>query len=176
MSGLRTEDMSLQVGSQDKSRGAKFSARRDLGLQLLALYLLFVVPVLAGALVFDSFARERLEQDIKAADLALARAIALETDAVLNNALRTVEQLAQHPAVIAVDREGMAELFADVTRARSDVSLISRLGPGGVMLYHYPTSPGSMLGLKSDFRDYFQGALCTNRPVVSKGFVSPPTR
>ena len=154
----------------------KFSVRRDLGLQLLALYLLLVVPVLAGALVFDSFVRERLEQDVKAADLALARAIALETDAALNNALQTVAQLAQHPAVVAVDREGMAKLFADVTRARSDVSLLSRLGPGGVMLYHYPTGPGSMLGLKSDFRDYFQAASHTDRPVVSKGFVSPPTR
>jgi len=168
--------MTLKVGNQEKSRGAKFSARRDLGLQLFALYLLLVVPVLAGALVFDSFARERLEQDVKAADLALARAIALETDAALNNALRTVAQLAQHPAVITVDRAGMAELFADVTRARSDVSLISRLGPGGVMLYHYPTGPGSMLGLASAFRDYFKDALRTNHPVVSKGFVSPPTR
>ncbi|MBE9471053.1 MAG: hypothetical protein IMY75_02955, partial [Chloroflexi bacterium] len=89
--------MTLKVGNQEKSRGAKFSVRRDLGLQLFALYLLLVVPVLAGALVFDSFARERLEQDVKAADLALARAIALETDAALNNALRTVAQLAQHP-------------------------------------------------------------------------------
>ena len=168
--------MTLKVSNQEKRRGAKFSVRRDLGLQLFALYLLLVVPVLAGALVFDSFARERLEQDVKAADLALARAIALETDAALNNALRTVAQLAQHPAVIAVDRAGMAEIFADVTRARSDVSLISRLGPGGVMLYHYPTGPGSMLGLASAFRDYFQDALHTDQPVVSKGFVSPPTR
>jgi len=156
--------------------GKKFSARHNLGFQLLALYLLFVIPVLAGALAFNSFARERLEQDVKAADLALARAIALETDAALNNALQTVAQLAQNPDVSAVDREGMAALFADVTLARSDVSLISRLGPGGVLLYHYPTGPGSMLGLDSSFRDYFQAALRTNQPVVSKGFVSPPTR
>jgi signal transduction histidine kinase len=159
-----------------KGAQRRFSIRRDLGLQLLALYLLFIVPILVGALAFDTFARERLEQDVKAADLALARAIALETDAALNNALRTVAQLAQHPAVIAADRDGMVELFADVTQSRSDVSLISRLGPGGVILYHYPTGPGSMLGLKSDFRDYFQGALRTNQSVVSKGFVSPPTR
>lgn len=156
--------------------GKKFSARHNLGFQLLALYLLFVIPVLAGALAFNSFAKKRLEQDVKAADLALARAIALETDAALNNALQTVAQLAQNPDVIAVDREGMAALFADVTLARSDVSLISRLGPGGVLLYHYPTGPGSMLGLDSSFRDYFQAALRTNQPVVSKGFVSPPTR
>jgi len=168
--------MALEIGSQEKSGEGGFSVRRDLGLQLLALYLLLVVPVLAGALVFDFFVKERLEQDVKAADLALARAIALETDAALNNALQTVAQLARHPAVIAVDRAGMAELFADVTCARSDISLISRLGPGGVMLYHYPTDPGSMLGLDSAFRDYFKDALHTNRPVVSKGFVSPPTR
>jgi len=168
--------LEIATGNQEESGRVKFSVRRDLGLQLLALYLLLVVPVLAGALVFDSFAQARLERDVKAADLALARAIALETDAALNNALRTVAELARHPAVIAVAREDMVELFADVTRARSDVSLISRLGPGGVMLYHYPTGPGSMLGLKSDFRDYFQAALRTDRPVVSKGFVSPPTR
>ena len=71
--------MTFKVGNQQKN--TRFSIRRDLGLQLLALYLLFVVPVLAGALVFDSFVKERLEQDVKAADLALARAIALETDA-----------------------------------------------------------------------------------------------
>jgi signal transduction histidine kinase len=169
--------MSLQAGHQEKkTKRARFSARRDLRLQLLVLYLLFVIPVIASALAFDSFVTQRLERDGKAADLALARAIALETDAALNNALLTVLRLAQHPAVIAVDRAGMVELFADVTRARSDVSLISRLGPGGVMLYHYPVGPGSMLGLDSAFRDYFQAALHTDQPVVSKGFVSPPTR
>jgi len=81
-----TQNMTPQAGK-------KFSARHNLGFQLLALYLLFVIPVLAGALAFNSFARKRLEQDVKAADLALARAIALETDAALNNALQTVAQL-----------------------------------------------------------------------------------
>ena len=53
--------------------------RRDLGLQVLALYLIFVGLVVASTLVFENFASRRLQADVQAADLALARAIAQET-------------------------------------------------------------------------------------------------
>jgi len=44
--------------------------RRDLALQLLALYLLCVGPVIAAALLFDTPARARLEGDGHAAQAA----------------------------------------------------------------------------------------------------------
>ncbi len=75
--------------------------RRDLGLQLLALYLLFVGPVIGAALLFDALAGARLQRDVKAADLALARSIALETNASLENALNTVALLSQAAEVQA---------------------------------------------------------------------------
>ena len=45
------------------------SIRRDLGLQLLAMYLMFIGPVILAAWVFDRLIAQRLEADVKAADL-----------------------------------------------------------------------------------------------------------
>jgi hypothetical protein len=66
---------------------------------MLFLYLLFVTPVALAAITFDRFASERLESDVRAADLSLARAVALKTDAELSRAIQTVEELATFPAV-----------------------------------------------------------------------------
>src|SRR3990172_13141294 len=77
----------------------RISIRRDLGLQLLALYLLFVGPIALAGVLFDAVSRQRLEGDVRAADLALARAIALESNDALSRAIHTVEQLALTSAV-----------------------------------------------------------------------------
>src|SRR3990170_1204081 len=77
----------------------RISIRRDLGLQLLALYLLFVGPIALAGVLFDAVSRQRLEADVRAADLALARAIALESNDALSRAIYTVEQLALTSAV-----------------------------------------------------------------------------
>lgn len=152
-----------------------FPLRRDLGLQLLALWLLFVLLVIVAVFVFESVASNRLEADIKAADLALARAVAQETDAAMGNALSAVQQLATFPAVLAADPAEMDTLFAILFTARSDINLIYRLTDQGIMLYHYPVAPGSTVGTDFSFRDYFQTALTSHAPFVSKGRISPTT-
>jgi signal transduction histidine kinase len=149
--------------------------RRDLGLQLLAVYLLFVLPVVVAGLAFDAYSSRRLKADVEAADLALARAIALETDARISDAFQTVEQLAREPAVIAASSEGMEAIFADVSLARPDVNLVYRLDADGIMLFHYPVGPGSTVGVDFSFRPYFQAALTSDQPVVSEGRISPTT-
>lgn len=149
--------------------------RGDLGVRLLALYLLFLGPVAIAALSFDQLASQRLEQDVKAADLALARAIALETNTFMENALQAVNQLATYPAVIEADPDGMNELFKTFMSVRPDVNLIYRLDPEGVMLFHYPTGPESTVGWDFSFRDYYQRALVSHNPLVSKGRISPTT-
>ncbi len=156
-------------------RGALHRLRNDLGLQLLAFYLLLVVPIVIAALLFDRLASQRLERDVKAADLALARAIAQETDTSIQIALDSVRQLATYPAVIEADTQGMLHLFQQVSSVKPDVNLIYRLGPDGVMLFHYPTGPGSTLGLDFSFRRYFQRARQTRQPLVSLGRISPTT-
>lgn len=153
----------------------KFSIRRDLGLQLLALYLLFVGPVVIASLVFDQITSERIEEDVKAADLALARAIAQETNTALDYALRAVEELANYPEVISADTSGMKNLFATLMSARPDVNLVYRLDEKGIMLFHMPTGPGSTVGDDFSYRDYFQRALTTKNSLLSLGRISPTT-
>ena len=154
----------------------KPSFKRDLGLQLLALYLLFVGPVVLASLAFDRIAAQRLEADVKAADLSLARAIAQETNSIMDNALQAVRQLATYPEVIAADDGGMELFFHLLSNVRSDVNLIYRLDENGVMVYHYPLGPSSTVGWDFSYREYFQQAKTTNSPLVSLGRKSPTTQ
>jgi signal transduction histidine kinase len=149
--------------------------RRDLGLQLLALYLLFVLPVVAAALIFDRAAGAQLERDVQAADLALGRSVALETDAFLQQAMDAVESFARLPEVQSGDPTQFADLFAAATAARSDINLFYFLDAQGLMRYHYPTGPGSTVGQDFSFRQYFIDARAAEGPVVSIGRVSPTT-
>ncbi len=154
---------------------ARRRSRQDLAFRLLALYLLFVVPVLGIALLFDVQASRRLQADVSAADLRLAEAIALETDALLLKAQQAVEAFAQMPAVVEMDRAGMAEAFATGAAARQDINLFYRLDAEGIMVFHHPTGPGSTVGVDFSFRDYFQAARTSDGPVFSKGRISPTT-
>jgi PAS domain S-box-containing protein len=149
--------------------------RRDLGLQLLFLSLLFVGLVVGGTLLFQRLAGQRLEADVKAADLALARAVAQESNLTMENALEAVRQLATYPAVVQADEAGMAALFRTLMSVRNDVNLVYRLDEEGTMLYHYPEGPGSTLGVDFSYRGYFQAARETRNPLVSKGRISPTT-
>jgi PAS domain S-box-containing protein len=149
--------------------------QRDLGLRLLAFYLAFVGIVVAAAFAFEGLAGRRIENDVRAADLALARAVAQETDTFMANALQAIEAIAAHPAVIAADPEAMAPLFSALASARPDVNLVYRLDAAGIMLYHYPAGVESTVGIDFSFRDYFQSALVSSGPLVSLGRISPTT-
>ena len=152
-----------------------FRFHRDLGLQLVALYLLLIIPFLATLWFFDTAVGERIQNDVAANDLSLARAIAQETDLSISNALAAVKVLAGYPGVVAADTETMAALFDVVLSTRPDVNLIYRLDSDGTMLYHYPVGPGSTVGTDFSYRDYFQAALKSKTPLVSKGRISPTT-
>lgn len=149
--------------------------RRDLAFQLLALYLLFVGPVVLASLVFDRLTSQRLEADVKVADLALATTIAQETDNVIGNSLQAVRQLAGYPEVLENDLPGMEGLFNLLLSVRPDINLIYRLDADGEMLFHVPTGPGSTVGWDFSGRDYFQRALSSTSPLVSQGRISPTT-
>lgn len=154
----------------------RLSIRRDLGLQLLTLYLLFVGPVVIASLALDRLASKRLEADVKATDLALARAIAQETNTIMDNALQAIQQFGAYPEVIAADSAGMEKLFHNLMSSRPDVNLVYRLDSSGLMLYHYPPGPGSTVGQDFSFRDYFQRAKNTRSPIFSEGRISPTTQ
>ena len=152
-----------------------FRFHRDLGWQLLALYLLLIIPFLVTLWFFDTVVGERIQNDVAANDLSLARAIAQETDLSISNALIAVQELARYPGVIDADKKSMESLFSVILNTRPDVNLVYRLDADGIMLYHYPVGPGSTLGIDFSFRDYYQRALESTTPLVSKGRISPTT-
>ncbi|MBI5079969.1 MAG: GAF domain-containing protein [Chloroflexi bacterium] len=153
----------------------RLSVKRDLGLQLLALYLLFVGPVIIAALIFDTVANEQLQRDVKAADLALARSIALETDVNVQNALRTVNELTLMPEVQSMDKGNLREIFSVVIASRSEVNLVYILDAKGIMVYHYPEGPINNVGNDFSFRQYYKDALTATKPLMSEGRNSPTT-
>ena len=148
---------------------------RDLGVQLLALYLLLIIPFLVALGVFDKLVGERIQDDVAANDLSLARAIAQETSLSINNALTAVEELAKYPDVIAANENEMDNLFGVVLNTRPDLNLVYRLDENGIMMYHYPVGPSSTVGTDFSFRDYYQQALTSKEHLVSKGRISPTT-
>ena len=148
---------------------------RDLGLQLLAFYLLLIIPFLVTLILSDRLVGGRIRSDVEANDIALTRAIAQETDIAISNSLKTIEKLASYPGVINVDLDNMEEIFSIISGARTDVNLVYRLSADGIMLYHYPPGPGSTIGTDFSFRDYFQDALTSEFPIISEGRISPTT-
>lgn len=153
----------------------KLSIKSDLGLQILALYSLLIVPIVIIALAFDYLAGQRLQEETQAHDLALAHAIAQETNSALQDSLFAVEKLAQMPSIRQMEIDGMQEVFEQFYSVRPDINLVYRLDANGTMLYHYPEAPRSTVGRDFSFREYFQRALHTKQPLVSLGRISPTT-
>ena len=152
-----------------------FAFRRDLGLQLLALYLLLIVPFLITLLIFDGLIGVRIREDVQSSDLSLAQSISQEVELALTNALATVQGLAEYPEVIQSDQAGMEEIFQVIINTSPDINLVYRLDDHGIMVYHYPIGPTSTVGDDFSFREYFQQALTSDAPLVSEGRISPTT-
>ena len=153
----------------------RFFFFNDLRGQLLILYLVIIIPALGVLLGFDYLAGQEIQTDVRANDLSLARAIALETDLSITKSLRAVEGLSEYRGVVNADMDEMENIFTVFLQTRPDVNLIYRLDQQGTMLYHYPEGPGSTVGDDFSFRDYYQMALFSQDALVSKGRISPTT-
>ena len=152
-----------------------YAFRRDLGLQLFALYLLLIIPFLVTLLIFDGLIGVRIREDVQASDLSLAQSISQEVDISITKALTAVQGLSVYPGVVDADPSQMEDVFSVIFNTTPDINLVYRLDANGIMLYHYPTGPTSTVGDDFSFRDYFQRALQTDQPLVSQGRISPTT-
>jgi PAS domain S-box-containing protein len=153
----------------------RFAFHRDLGLQLLALYLLLIIPFLLTLWIFDGLIGVRIREDVQASDLSLAQSISQEVDLAITGALSTVEGLSRYPDVIQADPQGMGEVFRVIFDTSPDINLVYRLDADGIMVFHYPVGPISTVGDDFSFRKYYQRALLTDQPLVSEGRISPTT-
>jgi signal transduction histidine kinase/HAMP domain-containing protein len=148
--------------------------RQKISLQLLSLYLLFVIPVLLGSAGLYVFQQNILTQNAFQSDLGLAQAVALEVGTNLRAASEIDSELSTAPAARNLDLKQLASVFANASQAHPDISLYFVCDPTGKMIINYPFSP-STFGQKFSASDYFQEALKSDTPFVSSGSISAIT-
>jgi signal transduction histidine kinase/HAMP domain-containing protein len=148
--------------------------RQKIGLQLLSLYLLFVIPVLLGGAGLYVFQQNVLTQNAFQSDLGLAQAVALEVGANLRAAAEIDSELSTAQAARDLDLKQLASVFANASNAHPDISLYFVCDPSGKMIINYPVSP-SAIGQNFSSSDYFQEALKSDAPFISSGSISAIT-
>jgi signal transduction histidine kinase len=127
--------------------------RRSLLVQLLSVYLLFVVVVLIAGVVVNAVVEQQLRNDAQASNQALAQEIALQTGLQLTNAEQSVEALGKL-ALQARTPDEIAKIFETFQAARSDVDHVDWLDPLGgfiVSCSPYPPNPPCQLGIVAEF-------------------------
>src|SRR5215471_17727201 len=148
--------------------------RQKISLQLLSLYLLFVIPVLLGSAALYVFQKNVLTQNAFQSDLGLAQAVALEVGTNLRAAAEIDSELSTSQAARDLDLKQLASIFANASNAHPDISLYFVCDPYGNMIINYPSSP-STIGQNFSSYDYFQGALKSDSPFISSGSISTIT-
>jgi signal transduction histidine kinase len=152
----------------------RYLVRQKIGLQLLSLYLLFVIPVLLGSLGLYVYQQNVLTQNAFQSDLGLAQAVALEVGTNLRAATEIDSELSTSQAAKDLDLKQLASVFANAAQAHPDISLYFVCDPSGKMIINYPFSP-SAIGKNFRSRDYFQGARKSDAPFISSGSISDIT-
>lgn len=148
--------------------------RQKISLQLLSLYLLFVIPVLLGGAGLYVFQQNVLTQNAFQSDLGLAQAVALEVGANLQAAAEIDSELSTSQAARDLNFKQLSSIFANASNAHPDISLYFVCDSSGKMIVNYPVSP-STIGQNFSSYDYFQGALKSDSPYISSGSISTIT-
>ena len=152
----------------------RYLIRQKISLQLLSLYLLFVIPVLLGGLGLYVYQQNVLTQNAFQSDLGLAQAVALEVGTNLRAAAEIDSELSTSQAAKDLNLKQLALVFANAAQAHPDISLYYVCDLSGNMIINYPFSP-SAIGKNFASRDYFQSALKSNAPFISSGSISDIT-
>lgn len=111
-----------------------YLVRQKISLQLLSLYLLFVVPVLLGSVALYVYQQNVLTQNAFQSDLGLAQAVALEVGTDLQAATEIASELATSQSAKHMDLKQLAAVFANASNAHPDISLYFVCDPAGKMI------------------------------------------
>lgn len=150
-----------------------YPVRRSLLLQLLSVYLLFVIVVLAGGLGINAIVEQRLRGDVQAADQALAQEIALETGLQLSDAETSLVKLGGLVGQTRTTNE-IRTLLSAYQAARHDVDYVYWLDPLGVLRLSWPAS---QLAIGTEFEPpgVVQQALSEPGPAFEVGIAAATT-
>jgi signal transduction histidine kinase len=152
--------------------------RRSLLVQLLSVYLLFVVLVLVAGVVVNAVVQQQLSNDAQGSDQALAQEIALQTSLQLTNAEQSVEALGKL-ALQANTPYDIAKIFQAFQAARSDVDHVDWLDPLGSYIvacspHPLPPNPPCQSGIVAEFspQDIVYKARNTHGAVFDVGIAT----
>lgn len=148
--------------------------RQKISLQLLSLYLIFVIPVLLGGVGLYIYQQHVLTQDAFQADLGLSQAVALEVDADLRAATEVDSELSATNAAKNLNAEQLTPVLASFAHTYQDADLYIVCKPSGQIITTYPFS---LSGPDQSFGDidYVHTVLKSNSPVISQGRISTIT-
>lgn len=149
--------------------------RRSLLLQLVSVYLVFVLVVLAAGLSVNAIIEQRLRNDVQAADLALAQDIALDTSTKLTSAEQSLVMLGAQ-ARAAGDPADMVGIFQAFMAARNDIDHIYWVDSLGIIRLSIssPTGTPDVEGVGAQFTppDVVEQAYTAPGPVYEIGIVA----
>ena len=148
------------------------AVRRSLLIQLLSVYLLFVVIVLLGGVGVNAVVAQQLRNDVQASDQALAQEIAVQTDLQLLDAENALVRLGTL-TVQADTHAAIVSLFQAFEAARNDVDQVYWLDPVGALVVSCPPLPGKCQDkLNAEFspQGVIQRALTEPGPVFEPVF------
>src|SRR6266496_5949748 len=146
--------------------------RRSLLVQLLSVYLLFVVVVLIGGVGVNTVVAQKLRNDVQASDQALAQEIAVETSLHLSDSESSLAKLGTL-TVQADTHAAIVSLFQAFEAARNDVDQVYWLDPVGALVVSCPPLPGKCQDkLNAEFspQGVIQRALTEPGPVFEPVF------
>ena len=157
--------------------------RRSLLVQLVSVYLLFVMVVLIAGMAVNTIIEQRLRADVEAADHALAQEIALDTSLKMSSTERAVGAIGQQ-AFLAGSRDPMTRVFDTFIAARDDVDHVDWLDPFGAIVVS-DTSPkiasdSSAVGAEFSPPDVVQLARSeiasgSSKPIIEVGIAEETT-
>ncbi len=150
--------------------------QRDIGVRLFVFYLLFIGPLIIGALYVNNIARQRLEREVRTADQDLADVVSKEFNSYLSELTEMIDQLAHHSAVVNFDPGGIAELFQTVSIGRPNISVLYVLDNDCRTIYDHRPGIGNQ---RSGITLINIQPLCEydgTTPVITRGHISPISR
>lgn len=178
---MRISRSSLSLWYRDISRRFRDGApafvqlvRRSLLMQLLSVYLVFVLIVLATGIEADKVGQRQLVAEIQATDVALAQEIAFDTDARLTNIESSLMSLSQLTTVRAGVGDEMFEAFTAFRISRRDIDQVYWLDATGALRASEPANLRT-LGTAFFSPQVFQSVVAAPGVTVQAGTVDLTT-
>lgn len=144
--------------------------RRSLLVQLLGVYLVFVVAIFAADYKVNAVAQQQVTSQVQTTDLALAQEISRETENKISGAELTLVRLSRLDSVRRGDVTAMSDAFRSFRAARPDVDLVYWLDPRGILQFSVPSNVRT-LGESFAGQQIFADALHSTRPVLQDGII-----